>query len=174
MITPIKQHSTMSVKANANRHRGASSSLRPASASRKSVMWPSLFMLSPFRLLSIDICFILCFVRTCPPICGVPVASPETPLRYALLVTTKSLRRTGESGESHRNRASQGAHALPRLPIYRSSRLSCSCHPFPYAPGVYTPPRVDTQDWQSCPVRTIIPELPHSTALSTASCGSAR
>ena len=174
MITPIKQHSTMSVKANANRHRGASSSLRPASASRKSVMWPSLFMLSPFRLLSIDICFILCFVRTCPPICGVPVASPETPLRYALLVTTKSLRRTGESGESHRNRASQGAHALPRLPSYRSSRLfllppsfSMRSRCLRTAPESYTGLAV-------LPVRPIIPKLPHSTALSTASCGSAR
>lgn len=37
-----------------------------------------------------------------------PEASPETPVRYALLVTTKSLRRSRESGESFRKTGLKG------------------------------------------------------------------
>lgn len=172
MTTPIKQHSTMSVKANANRHRGASSSLRPASASRKSVMWLSLSMLPPFRLLSINICFMFrtqlsANLRRSR---GIPGNSP--PLRAPC--------NDKEPSPERRVRRIPPESCEPRCPCTAAaSHLSfITSFLFPpsfsmrsrclhSAPGRYTGLAV-------LPVRPIIPKLPHSTALSTASCGSAR
>lgn len=124
MTNPIRLHSTISVTANAKRHCGASGTLLPGAVSRKFAALTSLFILSPFRSLSIN----TCVHHPCIPgpdheqvgsgksapvsstnatssdrlrRCPFPETSPD-PLRYALLVTTKSLRRSRKSGESLR------------------------------------------------------------------------
>lgn len=56
MTSPIRPHSTISVTANAKRHRGASGTLLPGAVSRESAALTSLFILSPFRPLSINTC----------------------------------------------------------------------------------------------------------------------
>lgn len=56
MTSPIRQHSTISVTANAARHRRASGTLLPGAVSRESAALTSLFILSPFRSLSINTC----------------------------------------------------------------------------------------------------------------------
>lgn len=128
MTSPIRPHSTISVTANAARHRRASGTLLSGASSRKFAALTSLFILSPFRPLSIN----TCVHHPCIPGSdhkqvgsgkSLPVSSinatssdrhspgstdtpspkpPRIPLRYALLVTTKSLCRSRKSGESLR------------------------------------------------------------------------
>lgn len=127
MTSPIRLHSTMSVTANAKRHCGASGMLLPGAVSRESAALTSLSILSLFRPLSINTyvhnpCIpaptINRWEAANPPLFHLqtphhPIGTPglhrspfptpsRIPLRYALLVTTKSLRRSREFGESLR------------------------------------------------------------------------